>query len=221
MVSERNTAPVCPGAAIGMPMTVSIEGVGTVKSVLIGIEHGQCLIVKLPLMPNIPLKFYEQNYFVVRYFHAGSAYGFRTTLIGIIKEPVRLFILDYPEIIESMNLRKHERYACLILAHASIHVSDADLLEMDGLILDISPKGCSFECKTSSDTKTENIAIGSVIDLSFRLSNENIMLMLPAEVRTFKIEHNKLMLGLKYELDPAIEAQQAAMDAILEFIVYL
>lgn len=221
MVSRKNNAPVCPGIAIGMPMMVSFEGIGTVKSVLIGMEHGQCLIVKLPLMPGIPLKFYQQNYFVVRYFHAGSVYGFRTTLIGMIKEPVRLFILDYPEVIENFNLRKHERYACRISAHASMHVPDAELLERDGLILDISPKGCSFEYKTSSDTKTENIAIGSLIDLSFRLSNENILLMLPAEVRTFKIENNKLMLGLKYEPDPAIEAQQAAMDAVLAFIVYL
>ena len=58
---------MCPGLAIGMTMIVSFEGIGKVKISLIGMEHGQYLIVKLPLIPNIYLKFYEQNYFVIRW----------------------------------------------------------------------------------------------------------------------------------------------------------
>jgi hypothetical protein len=218
MSRERTNMPVFPGLAIGMPMTISFEGMGTFKSMLIGLEYGQYFIMKLPHMPSLPLKLYQQNYFVVRYFHAGNAYGFRTTLISQIKEPVRLFILDYPGEIESLNLRKSERYSCQLPACASIISADAEPSKRNGFITDISSDGCCFECDVSEDEKPADAKIGAAIELDFRFNHEDVSCVLKTEIRVLKVDMKKIMFGLKYNPDPGIESHQTAIHAIHSFI---
>jgi hypothetical protein len=218
MLQEKGAIPECPGAALGLPMVITFDGIGTFKGVLVGMEPGHCLIMKLPPMPDLPLKLYQKNYFVVRYFHAGSAFGFRTTLIGIIKEPLKLYILDYPAVIETLNLRKNERYDCLIPTQASIQAAGSDPWECSGFITDISSGGCCFECITSTDMKVGNIKIGDIIKLSFTLLNNDSPKTLQAVARTLKIDHRNLSVGLKYRLDPDNDAQLVAFGAVQTFI---
>ena len=218
MLKEKGTIPECPGAAIGLPMVITFDGIGTFKGVLVGMEPGQCLILKLPPMPDLPVKLYQKNYFVVRYFHGGSAFGFRTTLNGMIREPLKLYILDYPEAVESLNLRKNERYDCLIPAQAVGPANDADPSIFHGFITDISTGGCCFECMTTGDTKAGNIKLGDIIDLSFTPLNSDSTKTLQAVVRTYKVDNRKLNVGLKYKLDPDNDTQLLAFGDVQTFI---
>ena len=65
-------------------------------------------------MPDIPSNLYQKNHIVVRYFHDGNAYGFRSTLTGLVKDPYRLYFRAYPETIEPLNLRKNQRHVGLL-----------------------------------------------------------------------------------------------------------
>ena len=218
MFRNRDDMPPLPGAAIGMRMVITVEGLGTFKSTLIGMEHGQCLIMKLPMMPDIPVKFFQQNFFVVRYVHAGGAYGFRTSLVSLIKEPVCLFVLDYPNKIESLNLRKNERYDCMIPAVAKILRADATLFEWRGFITDISPFGCRFEHMIPDGVKPADVTIGDIVDFSIHFPNEDAIWTLHAEVRSLNVDQKKLIFGLKYKPNPDIESQQAAKNEIGAYI---
>lgn len=206
--------PHCPGAAIGMPLVIELEGIGHFKSNLSGMEYGECLIVKSPTIPSLPVKLFQQNYFVVRYCHDGCAYGFRTTLLGMIKEPLRLFVLGYPERIESINLRKNERYQCLIPAALKIFQDDATPREWRGFIKDISAAGCCFEHVIDDDFKPVAVTVGDVVDFSICFSNDEAIWALHAKVRTMNIDREKGIYGLEYEPNPAIASQQMAMTAI-------
>jgi hypothetical protein len=210
--------PSCPGAAIGMQMVITVEGIGTFKSTLIGMVHGQCLIIKLPLMSDIPLKIFQQNYFVVRYVHAGCAYGFRTSLVSLIKEPLRLFVLDYPDNIENLNLRKNDRYNCLIPAVAKILRADATSFEWQGFITDISAAGCCFECIIPDGVKPADATIGDMVDFSINFPNDDAIWTLNAETRSLNIDQKKSIFGLKYVPNSDIVSQQAAMNVIQSYI---
>jgi hypothetical protein len=218
MFRNRNDMPPCPGAAIGMRMVITIEGLGTFKSTLIGMEHGQYLIIKLPMIPDIPVKYLRQNDFVVRYVHAGGVYGFRTSLVSLIKEPMRLFVLDYPNKIESLNLRKNERYECLIPAVAKILQANATPFEWQGFIADISPFGCRFEYMIPDGVKSANVTIGDIVDFSIHFPNEDAIWTLHVEVRSQNIDQKKLILGLKYKPNPDIESHRAAINEIEAYI---
>jgi len=218
MAIDRENVPVCPGVSIGMPMSISFEGIGTVKSTLIGMEYGQYLIVKLPPMPDIPAKLYQKNHLVIRYFHDGNAYGFRSTLIGLIKDPVRLFIIAYPETIESLNLRRDERHVCLIPARVGATAGSGVKVDLSGLITNISYGGCSFECANPTDIALAGLTVGSIIELSFRFSNEEAWQVLNGEVRMWKADPSRLMIGLRYSPDLSKVSQHNAISAIQSFI---
>jgi hypothetical protein len=217
MIGENINIPVFPGMTLGMQVFISINGIGSFKSILVGMEYGKYFILKMPVMPALPFKVYQQNYFVIRYFQCGSVYGFRTSLIGLIKEPVRLFILDYPLKIESLDLRKTERYACQLPASVCVS-TNGDPVERKGIITDISSNGCCFECDLTDGQKSSVPEIGTIVDLSLNLGSEDKMCMLNAEIRTQNLDSKRIMYGLKYNPDFGIESHQAAIEAIRIFI---
>lgn len=220
MPNEHGDRPLCPGAAIGMPMNISLEGLGMFKCSLIGMEYDQYLIVKLPPLPDIPAKLYQKNHIVVRYFHGGNAYGFRSTLIGMIKDPVRLHFLAYPDSLEHLNLRKDERYVCFIPARISKHDTGGEIMDLQGFISDISAGGCSFECKEHFDSARKELAVGTAIDFFFRFHNEETWRVIPGEIRTFRGDQNKLVLGIKYRPDLSRFSPDDTLGAIQAFIEY-
>ena len=214
MPKDTKAPPVCPGAGLGMPVTISFAGSETSKSVLIGMEYGQFLIVKPPPLPEFPASLYQKNQTVVRYFYAGRAYGFRTTLVSLIREPVRLLILAYPETIESLNLRKNERYACRLPAGVVLNLSGDEPENWQGYITDISADGCRFECSTLDGKKPAKLNVGDAAEISFHSTPENVRRMLHSEVRIFSIDERRLIIGLKYAVNPDSQYQQNSLIAI-------
>jgi len=210
--------PVLPGAALGHPMQLSFEGIGTFKSQLIGMEYGSCLIVKLPPVTDIVTKLYQKNHIVVRYLHGGNVYGFRSTLIGIIKEPLRLFILAYPDVIDSLNVRKNERYSCLISASVRTSATDPIEWELYGFITDISAGGCKFECSLSDSIDRPSLKAGQSVELSFQFPDEEVWRKLQTEIRMLNMDTIKLTIGLRYAPDETQEDQQQIVNDIQTFI---
>lgn len=213
--------PLCPGLSLGMSMNISFEGVGTVKSTLIGMEYGLYLIVKLPPIQDISTKLYQKNHIVVRYFYDGNAYGFRTTLNGLVKDPFRLYFLAYPEVVESLNLRKNERHVCLIPAHIGSPPPEGGKMDFRGCISDISLGGCSFECTEHCENITATLAVGSIVQLFFRFPGEEAWRTILSEVRSLRSDQRKLLLGLRYHLDPNQSSQLDTLGVIQDFIDYL
>ena len=221
MAEDSEKIPLCLGMSLGMTLNISFEGLGSFRSTLIGMEQDAYIIVKLPPMPDIPSKLFQKNHIVVRYFHDGNAYGFRSTLTGLVKEPYRLHFLAYPDSVESLNLRKSQRHICLIPAHIGIKTLEGGKMDLRGVISDISVGGCSFECTDNGDGMGEGVAIGRVVRIFFRFPNEEAWRTILAEIRTLRSDRNKVVLGLQYQIDPHHETEVDTLGIIQAFIDYL
>jgi hypothetical protein len=128
-----------PGIFPGTLLQVQFEGLGASRSRLIGMEAGKFLIIRMPPIPDISSKRYEKNHCIIRYLFSGRVYAFRCTLLGLIKEPYRLSILSYPEAIDELNLRKHERISCIVAAEVGV-----EGWQYEGIVSNISGGGMQF-----------------------------------------------------------------------------
>ena len=109
-----------PGLFIGSTLQIQVVGLGTSMTKLIGMESGNFILIRIPPLAEIWSKRYEKNQCIIRYIFSGWVYAFRCTLLGLIKEPCRMALLSYPEALENINLRKHERINCQIASEVII-----------------------------------------------------------------------------------------------------
>jgi len=220
-IKPLDVGPVCMGLTIGSYVHVALEGIGSCRGLFVGMEQGQYLLVKLPMLAGIGNKLYKKNHIIIRYVHGGNIYGFRSTLIGLIRESIRLVIFAYPKMVESINLRKEERFICIL--PASMHFA-GDLEERDGLagfISDLSSGGCSFEISLPVNADFPELKIGALVRLSFSLHDVSPEIVVEAESRTIHKDKSRVRLGLKFRIDFHNEAHQHAREAIHLFIADL
>lgn len=152
------------------------------KLSLIGYELGKYIILKYP--KGASAKEYndvliEGNVLIVRYLmegNKGECFAFRSTIKTMTQYPEKLLFIDYPKQIESRQLRLQQR--------TSIHLPAIIRLEDDtgnkptqinGIIGDISAKGCGFTFKTKSTSAKVNkrnvfVCLQSPIDGEVKIS---------------------------------------------------
>lgn len=184
--------PDLPGVSFGMIIQIQIEGLGMAHSRLIGVESGAFLIVKTPPITDIATKLYEKNHVVVRYFHSGWVHAFRCTLLSLIKEPLRMAVLSYPEEIEKMNIRKHDRVDCNIPVEAVI-----ESLPYRGVVRNISTGGLSLEIDKENGAGLPQANVSDIIYLAMH-REENQTTSIEGIVRNIQIDRTKMIIGLEY-----------------------
>ena len=217
----ENLLPLCPGLAIGAYVHVALEGAGACRGLFVGMEFGQYLLVKLPLVADIGNKLYMKNHVIIRYVHGGNIYGFRSTLIGLIRESIRLAIFAYPEAVESMNLRREERFACLLPGVLKIAGPGEETTIGEGKLTDLSSGGCSFEIVLSENSEIPEWKIGMVMQLQFRLPDVSQLIDTESELRMIHEDQNLARLGLKFRGVPGQGVQNNNEAAIRIFLADL
>ena len=90
------------------------------KTTLVGMERGRYLICSAPVLPGLWAVLNAPDQTTVRYLCEGVVYGFKCTLLTVLAKPFQLLVLSYPEKIETVNLRQHQRVPCLIPAKAKM-----------------------------------------------------------------------------------------------------
>ncbi|MDI9571090.1 MAG: flagellar brake protein [Pseudomonadota bacterium] len=218
--SKGDPPVLCPGLTIGAYVHVALEGAGACRGLFIGMEFGQYLLIKLPLAAEIGCKLYMKNHVIIRYVHGGIVYGFRSTLIGLVRESIRLAIFAYPEAVESMNLRKEERFACLLPGVVKLMDPEGIVTDWKGSVTDLSGGGCSFEI-VSGDGVVPELRIGMAMQLQFRLPDAVTALDMESELRTIQEDRSLARLGLRFRDAPAREAQRDNKMAIRLFLADL
>lgn len=125
---------------MGTSLLLNIEGIEEkLKSYLIGLVPSEFMIIKAPIgYSGIKEKLFEGNKLTIRYLQSGQAYGFESFIISLVTKPKTMLILSYPTTINTVSLRKTERYDCYIPCILEIEGQD-----FTGTIMDISLKGCS------------------------------------------------------------------------------
>jgi hypothetical protein len=204
---------LCPGLTLGTVLQVQVEGLGSVMTSLVGMAEGLHLIIKTPPLPEIATKLYVKNIIIVRYFHAGQVFGFRATLMSLIKEPFRLCILSYPTSVEIINLRKHDRIYCMIPAEIKLPGGF-----YGGLVEDISVGGCSFELNTPADGKFPPLKIGEEVLIILDLPGNPRKVVINIVIRTMKMDSQTMKLGAQFLKSFSDGADADPHAAISEYI---
>jgi hypothetical protein len=121
---------------LGTNLQIEIEGTETrFKSTLLGLEPKNFLLIKIPLSEEIIQKL-SSNPVIVRYIYKGSIFGFRTSFIQSVDDPLRVAFITYPAEFENFELRSQERYECFL--PVQIKIKD---FKKNGALLDISEEG--------------------------------------------------------------------------------
>lgn len=83
---------------------------GTCK--VIGAHEPRYLITTLPSVNGRPLFTAIGQRCVVYFLHQGVLFGFRAAILRIVFDPFPMMLVEYPQEIEEMMLRKHHRLEC-------------------------------------------------------------------------------------------------------------
>lgn len=182
-----------PGISMGMLLQIQFEGLGASQSRLIGIDYGNFIVIRTPPLARIRSKLYEKNHGIVRYLFSGHVYAFHCTLLSVVTEPYRFSILSYPESLENMNLRKHERIPCIIAAEVILK----GRLNR-GIVSDISMGGCSFEFDRSCQREFPDLKVDEEAIISLYLQDQGAPATFNGVIRKAKIDQESMMIGLQF-----------------------
>ncbi|WP_018717944.1 flagellar brake protein [Arhodomonas aquaeolei] len=186
----------------GLNMQLQVPGYASrVITTLLGARDGQYLALhdngangggleRLRLRPGDPL--------VVRFFHEGVAYGFRSYVRQLLREPEPMVFIAYPEETQSFALRQTPRVNCRLPAR--VRVGD-DGEESTALVLDVSEHGCRVALPIAPAVD-EN----ETLHISLALPEETEPLVrFSADVRRRSEEEGRQVLGLSADLSQTFQ----------------
>ena len=152
------------GVEWGMQLQLRFSGFAeSYKTTLAGMERGRYLICSAPSLPGLWTVLNAPDQTTVRYLHDGVVYGFKCTLLTALAKPFQLLVLSYPDKIETVNLRQHQRVPCLIPAKAKTGQT-----HWDGALLDLSLSGCCFVWDMPREAQ-DTVSSGDEMEISYRM----------------------------------------------------
>jgi hypothetical protein len=190
-----------PGMSMGMLLQIQFEGLGSSQSRLIGMDYGHYIIIRTPPLAGIRSKLFEKNHGIIRYLFSGHVYAFHCTLLSVVTEPYRLSILSYPESLENMNLRKHERISCIIAAEVNLKG-----WVNKGIVSNISMGGCSFEFDRSCRREFPDLKVHEEVVIALYLHDEGETTVFSAVIRKVQIDQESMMVGLQFTESESAES---------------
>lgn len=183
------------GIQVYLEKTIESKGIKYTAKML-GWDHSNFIMISNPTANGQPLLWEPGIPFVVKYIIGGKIIIFRTILLEKITKPVTLCLIKFPEKIEEVNIRKHERIQtfiiCSISAQSDIKEnSSAPLPFEEGSILDLSKSGGLIQVD-----KKLRYSVGEIILLGFTLPSGNSIQKLYGEIRNVTEDGEKTNLGV-------------------------
>jgi len=190
---------------LGTPLQIQLENMpDRFKSVLVGIDPGQYMIIRQPLVKNAQTFFAPGKTVIVRFLHRGSVYGFQTEIISEVKVPAALLFIQYPVKIEDHNLRNHKRIDCYLPSHLRV-----GKMALNSLIIDLSKGGCQVAIEISEMEGISNpMDVDQQVNLSFCLPGLAGEINLEGVVKKILNDKNQVRIGMKFnEIDAKYKAK--------------
>lgn len=201
-IKQENEIPdvfeLLPGTMLDIQINYPVQV--RFKLPLIGYELGKYILIKYPNVPksvNYSDVLVEGNVAVVRYLlegDKGCCFAFRATIKSITQKPEKFLILNYPKSIENRQLRLHQRISTHLPAAISLNEPTLSNVKINGIISDLSLKGCGFTFKAQSDSVKVNER-EIYVCVSHHISGE---IMIPARVCNSRNEKGRVNVGIQF-----------------------
>ncbi len=183
---------------IGTTLKIQLEGSQSrLKSELFAIEEGKYLIIKLSpfqSLENFTKLVYVGTRIIIRYMHKGTVFGFKSRIKHVMIEPAKLIFIEYPEKIETHELRAHKRLDCYL--PANVRIEDNTIA---GTITDISKGGCQLTVKTVNIGKSADLLqIDNEIVVSLQLPGVEEKLTITGKQKNIKEDKVNVNIGVEF-----------------------
>jgi hypothetical protein len=159
-------------------------------SQLIGMQVGSYLIVQLTENNWLQTRLTVGETLAARYVLSDDVFEFKTRVIRMIDDPDFLLFLDYPEVVNSCNIRTEKRVECFLPVRITL-----DRFCLSGVIVNINQNGClcmvdngPFPDPCSLEHLTLNLPYGQTETLSIK-----------ADIRSIRKRGTQTSIGLIFK----------------------
>ncbi|WP_161946149.1 flagellar brake protein [Desulfonatronum thiosulfatophilum] len=187
---------------VGMKVMVELPGMkDKLHTRFVGYINKRCVITTIPLVPEVNRSMlyehlYKGNAMTVRFIKSGSVLGFATLIQHVSFSPFPLLFLEFPDKIESFNLRKDSRVNCLFPVAMALNGTT-----IQGALLDISKSGCGIGIQGEESQKI-TFEIDDVVRVQcpflFKSEDERV----DCVIKRINKSGSKVDLGLKFNQIP-------------------
>jgi len=154
-----------------------------------GWDVGRFILTDMPNDKKAVETFKVGTEWVARSILLGKAYGFRTEVIRAQFDPRPLVFMRYPESIEALTIRKHERISTFVIGSLSSLEETGKVLDtVECVVRDLSRGGCLTEADI-------DLSVGDKVALTFVLPNGERVENIPAQVRNTRPSEEKRFTG--------------------------
>ena len=134
----------------------------------------------------------------------GTMFGFQSQIIELIRSPLKLVFIKYPEEIESVDFRGNERVVCFLPANLKI----AENI-IEGGITDISRAGCLSVIEAPGHEDRINLLeLNNEIKIGFYLPGIEGELSIDSKQRSIKKDDDGTSIGIEFvKMDSSVQAK--------------
>lgn len=185
------------GIELGTELSLQSDRlVHRLKGVFIGMDPGQCIIVRVSpeQFRGISPNYLWRSPVICRYVHEGRIFGFKTSFLDAVSFPISAIFLSYPENIECVELRQHTRTECFLPGI----LAKQGTADFETFILDISEGGCRCSIRSGAEEAFKALEPGDQVSLHASLGTQSRR-DFQAEVRNiFQTDTHELLVGLQF-----------------------
>lgn len=203
---------------VGTKILIELSGMsGRLQSSFVGYVNKRFIIVAMPIVPQLNrdlllANIYTGNSVTVRFIQFGSVFGFESSIVHFFHTPYPLLFLQYPETIETHNLRKQPRVDCLFPVTATFNGQ-----ESSGVLSNISQSGGQI---FFLNTSFEGQAINIDDPLTFKCPSlfHSPDASVSSVIKRIHKQNKKMELGLKFvdiQEDMAVQLTEYIEQTIL------
>jgi len=182
---------------IGTDLLVHIDGIETrLRSSLIGMKPEEYIVVEAPRVEGIEQTLYEGNKITVIFMLAGTVYGFESFILNTLKHPSRLIFISFPDTVGSYELRESQRVNCYLPAVMEL---DGAEKHYEGIILDISRLGCSFNAVSVAADASCLFQLGKKVHLTFELPGLGESVLFSGKIKNLNLDERITSVGVQFD----------------------
>lgn len=175
---------------------------------VVGYDPYEYIIVGVRLPNTVRQQLAAGGQVILKYLHKGTVYGFRTYAVNAVRSPASLIFIQYPGVIEKIELRRQPR--CEVNLDGVLHTNNGP---HECLVINLSSTGCKVSARATAKDAVVGTQVDETVVVAFALGEEE-RLKIPMAVRNIKRRKGILTLGGMF-LD-LMDKEEAAIEHYLE-----
>lgn len=180
----------------------------------IGISHYDFLVIRLPCIPGLLKKLLPSTSLEIRYITDGAINNFNVEIISHTFKPALLLYVTYPDRMNVLKTRKHQRLSCALPVTLR-----STLGEASAVLCDLSKGGCRVVLELTGQSGMRTLGVEDAVMLQVVLCPKGTSVRGLGIVRNVEVTGTRLCVGIAF--GDNTKAFDEALDSYLDLIQVL